>query len=205
MFEPLIVPESVVKRNDYHRADAILLKFKALRHAINLYKTSCFLDCDIILLEELTGPEDCIVSLSLNLSNTKDLEAAIKFEGVYNAGLIYSSTNDFITWWKEQYLTNKEKGFYEQKCLNNVPGYFRTSYFDNGHNFGYWRGMINDKKPKSLHVHLQDTLDSRMPTFMQSRIVRFRQEAIEYIKTNHKEVYEIYNETFNNLIYESKN
>lgn len=192
---PLSVPDNVVKRNDYHRPDAILLKFKVLKYSINKYGTSCFLDCDIVPLQEFTGPEDCIVGLSLNLANTKDLKSSVAFEGLFNAGIVYSSTNHFIDWWYNQYITNKENGFYEQKCLNNVPGNFRTSYFDNGHNYGFWRGMINDRQPRSLHVHLQDTLDKKMPQFMQSKIKRFREESVRYI-SQYPKVHQIYKELF---------
>src|SRR6478752_4074849 len=100
----LRTPDSVIKRNKYHRADAILWKMDALDHAVRKYANSVFLDADIILLEALDGPSDCCLALSHNLNLHADIAKSAMMDGMFNAGMVWTNNLDFPSWWRNEYL-----------------------------------------------------------------------------------------------------
>lgn len=191
----LLKPIGVVEHNGYHRTDAILLKFKILQRSVSDYGSSIFCDADTFILEPFSGPEDSEVGLSHNLTNTPDIARNANSEGVFNAGLIYTSSLDFVNWWHQKYIKG-EKDFYEQKSLNCTLERFRTSYFDQRLNYGFWRGKLNNRTVHSFHCHLDTKLDAKMPKIMLMMTQKLRKDIQQYIK-KYPKVYEIYNQTFN--------
>jgi hypothetical protein len=194
----LKTPESVIKRSDYHRPDAILWKMDVMEEAINLHDDSCFLDADIILLERLTGPHDCNLALSLNLAEVGNSAMSAVSDGMFNAGMIWSNSVEFPMWWRDNYLRQGIKSFYEQGLLNTAHTIFRTGYFDLTHNYGFWRGPLGAREVKSFHCHLDNKLDDKMLQFMKPKVEELRRTLFRRLKKDHKDLYEIVNKVINN-------
>jgi len=76
-------------------------------------------------------------------------------DGEYNAGLLMTRSLKFCNWWLETYLSG-EGGFYEQKCLDLVPGLFHCDYFSPLHNWGKWRFASPHPAVRSYHQHLAE-------------------------------------------------
>lgn len=187
-------PRNVLQLNKYHKSECIFLKFEVIRKAVESFGSTVFCDSDLFIFEPFNSPQDCSVALSHNLATSRDIAKNANSEGVFNAGLIYTNDLEFVSWWENRFLTGK--GFYEQRCLNEVPGMFRTDYFDTKHNYGWWRSQINKKTIHSAHCHLSNNLDDKMHKMTLLLVERFRKEIKEYIKTQPK-VNEIYNSIFN--------
>jgi len=77
-------------------------------------------------------------------------------DGLFNAGMLLTRSADFCRWWKETYESG-EFGFYEQKCLDQVPRLFHADYFSPLHNFGKWRFESPWQEVRSYHYHLRET------------------------------------------------
>lgn len=197
-FSSIVNLNKVIKRNDYHRIDAIYQKMQIFQDAIYKHGSSVFLDSDIFLLQPLNGPEDCRVALSLNLTHSFDVVDAISDAGMFNAGMVYSNSLDFVDWWREKFLYQGSQGFYEQRCLNLVMRDFRINYFNVKHNFGFWRGGLGNFNPFSLHCHMDFQLDSKMPMWMLSQVKKLRNDIIQYLEKKYPHIHQILIETIYN-------
>jgi len=185
-------PDKVLELNDYHKTDAISRKMDVMEFCIKRYSNTLFLDCDIILLSPLIGPRFCDVALSLNLSINSDcVYEYVKRDGLFNAGMVWSSSVDFVRWWKDKY-TSGDSLFYEQECLNKVykTGHI-VEYFDNNHNHGFWRGCnILSKHILSIHCHLDiEFIKAVKDKWMLDSLHDFRSASLGYIKKHHTDLY----------------
>lgn len=184
-------PSKVKEHNNYHRSDAISRKMDAMTFCIKRYGNTMFLDSDIILLAPFCGPRFCNVALSHNLSVTHyDVSDSIKNDGMFNAGMVWSSSVKFVKWWMDAYLKG-ESSFYEQECLNRVFSQdFNVDYIDLGHNAGFWRGSINGKNPLSLHCHLDTEFISKINNeWIYKKIHSFRREVMEFLSENRQDLH----------------
>lgn len=194
----LETPESVIKRSNYHRPDAILWKMGVLEEAIKLHNDSCFLDADVILLEKLFGPMDCELALSLNLAEMGDTGKSASVDGMFNAGMVWTKNITFPRWWKENYLRLGVRSFYEQGCLNFAHGAFRVGYFDLTHNYGFWRGIVGNRVVNSFHCHMDNKLDPNMLQFMKPKIEELRLAIMKRLKRDYRDLHDIVNKVINN-------
>jgi len=74
-------------------------------------------------------------------------------DGEFNAGMLLTRSKEFCAWWTNAYLSGAG-GFYEQGCLDMVPGVFTTDYFSPLHNWGKWRFVIPHNAVRSFHQHI---------------------------------------------------
>jgi len=190
-------PSKVVKRNTYHRTDAILLKMDALEYGVNKFGDCVFLDSDIILLEKLCGPSDCQVALSLNLTEANNFAHHVDAHGFFNAGMVWTNSSQFCNWWRTKFIQSESKSFYEQGLLNKCPGVYRTSFFDNQHNYGFWRGRVGNRKVLSFHCHMDDNFHSTMSDYMKEKAGSLKSEILSTIEFKYPDVFAIYNSIFN--------
>lgn len=187
-----VTPKSVKKHNNYHRSDAISRKMDVMSYCIQRYGNAIFLDADIVILHPISGPSFCNVALSYNSSLlSDDFSITVKGDGAFNAGMIWSSSIEFVDWWKDQYLNKKSK-FYEQECLNRIPSKFTIDLFDINHNYGFWRGcssFISRKTLLSIHCHLDlDFIHKIKNDWIRGSIIKFRSDVVAYLKTYHKDL-----------------
>ncbi len=157
--ELLELPNKVRLHNLYHRPDAIRMKMDIMEIAIEKHGNALFFDADIIFCQPVQLPANVgEVMLSLNMSITTNMqETASKF-GMFNAGLLWSRSLEFVRWWRDEYLNPKmHNAFYEQGCLSLVPAKWETDYFPLHHNWGFWRGTPK-RQVGSYHLHLTDNL-----------------------------------------------
>ncbi len=91
---------------------------------------------------------------------TREGELLQHRDGEFNAGMIMSRSADFCDWWINAYLSG-EGGFYEQGCLDAVPGLFSTDYFSPLHNWGKWRWSAPHPDVRSFHQHVREVASRR--------------------------------------------
>jgi hypothetical protein len=186
-------PNKVTKHNDYHKTCAICRKMDVMEFAIKRYGNTLFLDCDIIPLAPFIGPYHCDIALSLNLSvNCESAYQYVKNDGLFNAGMVWSSSIEFVTWWRDKYISG-DSLFYEQECLNKVYAIKESvvDYFDNNHNHGFWRGTnLQNKRLLSIHCHLDSIfIRSIKDIWINQRLSEHRRSSLDYIKQYHRELY----------------
>lgn len=194
----LKTPDSVIKRNKYHRADAILWKMDALDHAVRKYSNSIFLDADIILLEPLDGPSDCSLALSHNLNLHADIAKSAMMDGMFNAGMVWTNSIDFPSWWRNEYLRQGTFSFYEQGLLNRAPAAFRCGFFNLEHNYGFWRGDLGERRVRSFHCHMDDRLDATMPEFMMPKVKELRKGIMKRLINQYTDLHEVVSKVTSN-------
>lgn len=192
----LNTPDSVVKRNNYHRIDAITLKMDALEYGVNKFGDCVFLDSDIVLLEKLTGPSDCQVALSLNLTEAENFASHISEHGFFNAGMVWTNNNQFCNWWRTRFLQSGQRSFYEQSLLNKCPGVYRTSFFDNRHNYGFWRGRVGNRSVLSFHCHLDNEFHLTMAEHMMKKVQSLKEEVLSFIEFKYPDIFKLQNSIF---------
>jgi hypothetical protein len=147
----------VKTHNNYHRPDAISEKMPIMRRAMEEHPNVLFFDADIVFMGGLKISPNVELMLSLNLAVTPDMNLTVGKFGLFNAGLLWTKSNDFIDFWEKEYLNPSVKeSFYEQSCLGLAPTRFSTDYFDTMHNWGHWRGSVLPRRALSYHVHLTD-------------------------------------------------
>jgi len=180
-------PERVTEHNQYHRKDAIAQKMDILKIGIEKHRDCLFFDADLIFYSPLNPPEqDSQVCLSLNLSQTPDMGFTAHKYGMFNAGLVWSRSLQFVEFWKSQYLNPPTPdSFYEQSALSRVPNLFRTDIFQNQHNYGFWRGVVGKRPTASIHCHLMNKVG--MTPWMENsvkhlRTVAFNRMPFEFAK-----------------------
>lgn len=81
-------------------------------------------------------------------------------DGEFNAGMLLTRSSAFCDWWLRAYLSG-EGGFYEQGCLDAVPGLFPTDYFSPLHNWGKWRWAAPCPAARSFHQHVAERAAAR--------------------------------------------
>lgn len=178
--EALSTVESVARRNNFHRPEAIRMKMQAMRAAFEAGHPDClFFDADLIFLGPVREPlKDCEVCLSLNLSQMdSDMKTSVMVTGLFNAGFLWTKCPEFPNWWEHQYLNPQPNDFYEQSCLSRVHTCYIIDYFPPEHNHGWWRGPVGSRKVSSLHVHLTNGVG--MSPAMLSSAAPLRLEALQ--------------------------
>jgi hypothetical protein len=178
---PLHVPDSVEVHNGFHRSDAILLKMDAMEAALRHHPDTLFFDADLVFLNGINLPAgDYELLLSFNIAETNDMGVTACRYGLFNAGLLWTSAREFPDWWRHHYLNpTQAQTFYEQTCLSLAPAAFRTSYFSNESNYGFWRGPLGKRPTPSIHCHMSDIL--KMDPWMRSRVLPLRRAVIQRI------------------------
>lgn len=150
------LPPNVRLHNVYHRPDAILLKMTIMQMALQHHEDVLFFDADLIFQAPVViPPHDAELMLSLNMSLTPDMNRTGAQFGLFNAGLVWTSSLAFVDWWKREYLAPSQPGaFYEQTALGLAPVKFPSDYFPIAHNWGFWRGNPGKRSVASFHVHV---------------------------------------------------
>jgi len=148
------------------------IKADCIDKALELYPDTLLLDCDISLLRPLPFID---TSKQIGLSRHDIIKTNEDKYGVYNAGYVYTNTQQFAKWWRE---ATKTSSFFEQKCLEDAPCVFSHFEFEITDNFGWWRLLecndpnerarkfsidlqlkcvLFDNKPlRSIHTHLSN-------------------------------------------------
>jgi hypothetical protein len=177
----LALPDTVASHNSFHRADAILLKMDAMEEALSKFPDVFFFDADLVFLKSVGLPAGGgELALSCNMAETRDMAVTASRYGLFNAGFLWTSSQDFPSWWRSAYLAPTQEGaFYEQTCLSLAPSAFRTSYFPHECNYGFWRGPIGSRPASSIHVHMTDSLG--LSPWMRSKVVPLRRAVIQRI------------------------
>lgn len=153
------LPDSVTLHNVYHRPDAIRLKMAIMRVALTDPRQChdvLFFDADLVFQSPVFIPANgAEVMLSLNMSLTPNMNRTAALFGLFNAGLVWTSSLAFVDWWEREYLAPSQPGaFYEQTALGLAPVKFPSDYFPIAHNWGFWRGNPGKRPVASFHVHL---------------------------------------------------
>lgn len=175
----LVIPDKVATHNQFHRPDAILLKMDAMEAALRKHDDTFFFDADLVFIGPVMIPDgDFELLLSLNLAETPDMSLTVQRYGLFNAGFIWTSAQEFPVWWRNAYLEpTQEAAFYEQSCLSLAPSLFRTSYFSHDHNYGFWRGPVGKRPTASIHCHMTDALE--MGAWMKPKVRSLRTAVIQ--------------------------
>lgn len=159
---------AVAHHADHWQPWPIYWKLHALAERVAALPDGCrdgvlLADCDVIFREGLDRAMCGEVALSPFYWGRRDLPAPsgdrarrLQHEhGEFNAGLVLTRSIDFCAWWIAAYLSG-EGGFYEQACLDAVPGRFHADYFSPLHNWGNWRFAAPPPEARSYHRHLAE-------------------------------------------------
>jgi|GEM_PF-7011676 len=165
-------PAQVKSHNRYHRADAIAAKMDALELAVAAFGDAVFFDADLTFFSPLPAPDDNELILSPNFEDyfTRGQH------GLYNAGLVWTRSQEFCHWWRSEYLSGRSR-FYEQSALDLAPSKWRCSYYGPEHNHGFWRGPLGSRRVGSVHCHLSTALDDTMSAWARTRTQALRAEC----------------------------
>lgn len=192
------LPAAVKIHNVFHRPDAIRLKMAIMRAALTDPRQChdvLFFDADLIFQAPvLIPPGGAELLLSLNLSETANMNRTAGKFGLFNAGLLWTSSLAFVDWWEGEYLQPSDPAaFYEQTALGLAPAQFCTDYLPAAHNYGFWRGKPGSRPVLSFHLHLSDklfmtdhirkgTLAARPVVWsrMKAELARFAHEVLDH-------------------------
>lgn len=154
----------VARHSDYWQPWPIYWKIAALREQVADLPPGAeggvlLADCDITFREGFERNYHGDVVLSPFYWGRRDIRVGGALlqhrDGEYNAGLLLTRSMEFCQWWMEAYLSGLG-GFYEQGCLDLVPGLFPTDYFSPLHNWGKWRFAAPHPEVRSYHQHLAE-------------------------------------------------
>lgn len=162
--------------NTFHRAECILKKMEAMEIALSQHGNTFFLDSDIIILGNLQ--ENFCADLCLSPHFNQD-PLADEISGKFNAGYIFCANKGFPAWWRDQFLNSGT--FYEQECLNRADLFFDTQAFNSRHNAGFWRGEVDFSELKSAHIHLSNSVESKMMGDVKRRHSLLKNKFLEYL------------------------
>ena len=173
--------------NRFHKPAPILKKMEAMNYALRYTPNTFFLDCDIIVLNELQEKFTKPVCLSPHYYPQEDTSKGFQY-GFYNAGYIFTTDKEFPNIWKWLYLN--DSSFYEQEGMNRIPEFKDVEVFGDEHNFGLWRDMLNKRSNlKSLHAHLSTNLDKDANPAHLKMNQNIRKYANKILKKSHKKLY----------------
>lgn len=160
--------EKVAKHSDYWKPWPIWWKLRALQERVAYIDPASrdgvlLVDCDVTFREGFERPFRGDVALSPFYWGRRDIDIpAAKGggllqhrDGEFNAGMLVTRSRDFCDWWMRAYLDGLG-GFYEQGCLDLVPGLFTTDYTSPLHNWGKWRFAAPHGAVRSFHQHLSE-------------------------------------------------
>lgn len=122
-------------------------------------------DCDVTFRSGLERKYHGDVTLSpfywgKRTERTREGDLLQHRDGEFNAGMLLTRSSAFCVWWIKAYLAG-EGGFYEQGCLDLVPGQFLTDYFSPLHNWGKWRWAAPPPSARSYHQHVSERAAAR--------------------------------------------
>jgi hypothetical protein len=120
----------------------MLEKTKAINYALEENTNTLFIDSDIMFLSDLP---DINKEYELGLCEHNILESIRQKYGKYNGGSLWINTPKFSSWWIENTLNDSSK-YMEQQCLDDAPDAFKTFYFPETHNYGWWRLQTNESE-----------------------------------------------------------
>ena len=187
LFNELDKYETICLVNQYNSKEEwtkfMLEKTTIINYALTTNSDTLFVDSDIMFLNELP---DVDPNYELGLCPHNILKSHEEKYGKYNGGSLWVNTNKFTSWWVEETFKDTTK-YMEQQCLDDAPNYFKTMFFNNNHNFGWWRLQVNeaeeiksrrhkfkfknnttyyDNKPLiSIHTHFYDTTSRQVCLF----------------------------------------
>lgn len=94
-----------------------------------------FVDSDIFFINDLPDIDLnydiglCPHNIAISLEN--------KY-GKFNGGSLWINNKNFSQWWNDNTWKDTTK-YMEQQCLDDAPNNFKTFFFDDNYNFGWWR------------------------------------------------------------------
>ena len=182
--------------NKFHKPAPIFKKMEAMSWALRQNINTFFLDCDIIVLNNLQEKFTKPVCLSPHYYPKADTLKGFQF-GFYNAGYVFTTDKKFPNIWKWLYLNDST--FYEQEGMNRIPEFKEVETFGKEHNFGLWRDVKNVPPDlKSLHAHLSKNLDKDANIAHLKMNENIRKCANNVLKNHHQKLYK-YTQTVLNL------
>jgi hypothetical protein len=153
----------VARHADYWQPWPIWWKIRAMQERIaergdNARDGVLLADCDVTFRAGFERPFQGDVAISPFYWGRRDIDVPgggklQHRDGEYNAGMIVSRSQAFADWWMQAYLSGAG-GFYEQGCLDLVPGEFLTDYISPLHNYGKWRFAAPHAAVRSYHQHI---------------------------------------------------
>jgi len=145
--------EKVATESDYWKIVPIWWKIYALQQAVAVAngKGALIADCDITFCRSLI--ETYAADVVLSPFHWVDWgHSVIGRHGVFNAGFLMTRHQLTAGTWLYMYEEGMD-GFYEQKCMERLPGLFHCDYFGREHNHGIWRKEPPDGNTASVHIH----------------------------------------------------
>ncbi len=158
--------DQVAKHSDYWQPWPIWWKIRALQERVAYLDPASrdgvlLADCDVTFREGFERPFRGDVALSPFYWGRRDIALPQERgggllqhrDGEFNAGMLVTRSRVFCDWWMRAYLDGLG-GFYEQGCLDLVPGLFTTDYISPLHNWGKWRFTPPHGGVRSYHQHI---------------------------------------------------
>jgi hypothetical protein len=132
-------------RGSHHNSEIIAMKMDVLARAIREHGNTLFIDSDVLILKEIHHAiwwgGDCMLSPHYY---GYDRQKSCENYGIYNAGYLWANTTDVADRWREIYLYRSK--FLEQEGMVWLNQYFDVGHFSRGHNIGFWRMHVQQKK-----------------------------------------------------------
>ena len=145
--------QCVATESAYWKTVPIWWKIFALQQAICAAKGGGALvaDSDVVFCKRLdeSFQADMVISPFHWVDWSNEV---VRRHGVFNAGFIMSRHPDASGIWGYMYEQGLD-GFYEQKCMERLPGMFHCDYFGKDHNHGIWRKEPPTGSTASVHIH----------------------------------------------------
>jgi len=161
----------------------MLEKTYIIDNALEEYSDVLFVDSDLMFINDLP---DVYLDYEIGLCPHNILKSTEDKYGKYNGGSLWVNTKNFSKWWIENTWKDTTK-YMEQQCLDDVSNNFKTFFFDDNYNFGWWRLQTNEpdeiksrrrkfkfngnttyynkKKLISVHTHFYDTSSRQVCLF----------------------------------------
>lgn len=88
-------------------------------------------------------------------------------DGFFNAGYLLTRRPEVAEAWLDLYERGVG-GFYEQKCLEELPRRFACDYFGVAHNWGKWRREAPRPGTVSIHYHAREVVPDRAAEWLKA-------------------------------------
>lgn len=170
----------VAKIHRYWRADVIWWKLEGLRQVLSRFEVGkgvLLTDCDITFAgtvrESWVGVDVVLspfywVHFDHKVRHPVDgVMPLAQRDGYFNAGYLLTRRVEVAEYWMELYESGVG-GFYEQKCLERLPGKFACDYFSPLHNWGKWRREVPRDGVVSIHFHDRDVIPKQAPPWLRA-------------------------------------